>query len=602
MSAGPGDDVLDSWRYQLEWPVRPVPTEGTTDRGAWLVVADPGLSAEFARAAGPESRVEFLAPAALDGEPAPLREALGNVDNVLYAPPVPGGPLDVESAYDLFRAARRLAAAMVDCPSQPRLFVLTRNAQPTSAGDRANPAHAVLWGLGRTLALEHPEIWGGVVDLDESMPAELAVRHVLDEAGSTDGEDQVVYRSGLRHVPRLQRPSAPAAFPVTLDAESSQLVIGATGNIGPHLIRQLAQMGARTIVAVSRRPGTRLAELTQGLESIGSNLIHVAADAADEAAMNALFDRFGTELPPLEGIYLAAFAGRAALLSEMSDDDVAAMFRPKLDAAALLHRLSLKHPVRQFVLFSSISGLIGSRWLAHYAATSGFLGTLAYARHVLGLPATVVSWGLWKSLADAQQDASQVSSESGLQPMADEVAIGALPLAMNPDAGPHSVVVAADWPLLAAAYRTRAALHMVDNLLPTAGEEKLPESEFRKTLRKCPPERRHDTLFDQVSALASKVMGLSPTETLDPSAGFFQLGMDSLMSVTLQRALSEALGEFLPASVVFDYPTVCSLTDYLATILHELVETADRGNQEPADDYNDLTEDELLQQLSERLS
>jgi acyl carrier protein len=307
-------------------------------------------------------------------------------------------------------------------------------------------------------------------------------------------------------------------------------------------------------------------------------------------------------LPPLEGIYLAAFAGRPVLLSEMSDDDVAAMFRPKLDAAALLHRLSLKHPVRQFVLFSSISGLIGSRWLAHYAATSGFLSTLAYGRHVLGLPATVVSWGLWKSLADAQQDASQVSSESGLQPMADEVAIGALPHAMNPDAGLHSVVVAADWPLLTAAYRTRASLHVVDSLLPAAGDEKLPESEFRKTLRKCPPERRHDTLFDQVSALASGVMGLSPTETLDPSAGFFQLGMDSLMSVTLQRALSEALGEFLPASVVFDYPTVYSLTDYLATILPELVETADRENQEPADDYNDLTEDELLQQLSERLS
>ena len=602
MSTASGDDVLDSWRYRVDWPVRPLPSIETADRGAWLVVADPLLSAELIRVAGSQSRVEFLAPAALDGDPATLHDVLSGVDNVLYAPPVAAEPLDVESAYGLFHAARRLAATMVGCPSQPKLFVLTRNAQPISAGDRANPAHAVLWGLGRTLALEHPEIWGGVLDLDESMPAELAVRHVLDEAGSTDGEDQVVYRSGLRHVPRLQRPTAPAISPVTLNADSSQLVIGATGNIGPHLIRQLAQMGAKTIVTVSRNPGSRLAELTRSLESTGINLIQVAADATDPAAMNALFQQFGTELPPLEGIYLAAFAGRPVLLREMTDDDVAAMFRPKLDAATLLHRLSLKHPVRQFVLFSSISGLIGSRWLAHYTATSGFLDTLAYARHVLGLPATVVSWGLWKSLADAQLDASQVSFESGLQPMADEVAIGALPLAMNPDAGPHSVVVAADWPLLAAAYRTRAALHMVDDLLPAPGEETMPESEFRKTLRKCSPERRHDMLFDQVSALASRVMGLSPTETLDPTTGFFQLGMDSLMSVTLQRALSETLGEFLPASVVFDYPTVYSLTDYLATVLPELVETVNQENQGPADTYDELTEDELLQQLSERLS
>ncbi|WP_373195949.1 KR domain-containing protein, partial [Mycobacterium marinum] len=70
------------------------------------------------------------------------------------------------------------------------------------------------------------------------------------------------------------------------------------------------------------------------------------------------------DLPPLEGIYLAAFAGGPVLLNEMTDADVRAMFAPKLDAAALLHRLSLKVPARHFVLFSSISGLIGSRWLA----------------------------------------------------------------------------------------------------------------------------------------------------------------------------------------------------------------------------------------------
>ncbi|ETZ96308.1 short chain dehydrogenase family protein, partial [Mycobacterium kansasii 662] len=72
------------------------------------------------------------------------------------------------------------------------------------------------------------------------------------------------------------------------------------------------------------------------------------------------------------------------LLSQMTYDDVTAMFAPKLDAAALLHRLSVTTPVRHFVLFSSISGLTGSRWLAHYTATSGYLDALAYARRVMG--------------------------------------------------------------------------------------------------------------------------------------------------------------------------------------------------------------------------
>ena len=326
----------------------------------------------------------------------------------------------------------------------------------------------MLWGLGRTLALEHPEIWGGIIDVDESVPAGLAARYVVDEAHSGDGEDQVIYRAGMRRVPRLQRGYPPSTSPAELDKDSSHLVIGATGNIGPHLIRQLADMGAATIVAVSRNPGSRLDELATSLSANGTTLVTVAADASDEAAMSALFDRFGTDLPPLGGIYLAAFGGGPMTLRDMTDDDVTAMFRPKLDVVSLLHKLSLNHPVRQFVLFSSISGVTGSRWLAHYAATTTFLDTFAYARRAAGLPATAINWGLWKSLSDTQTDQErQVTLDSGLEPMPDEVAIQALPSVIGQDAPVRSTIVAADWSRLATAYRTRAALHIVDDMLPT---------------------------------------------------------------------------------------------------------------------------------------
>ncbi|UXA08639.1 SDR family NAD(P)-dependent oxidoreductase [Mycobacterium sp. SMC-2] len=583
-----GGGPLDEWSCRLVWPVRPLPHAEATTSGRWLVVADTDVAAELSRVA------DVLAG---DPDPSGLDQALGEADYVLYAPPAPDDTLDVGVAYQLFHQARRFAAAMAAADSPPKLFIVTRNGQPVAEGDRANPAHGVLWGLGRTLALEHPEIWGGIIDLDASVPAQVLVRRVLDEAAGTDGEDQVVYRSGVRHVPRLHRRALPTEA-VTLDAGASQLVIGATGNIGPHLVRQLAQMGAKTIVAVSRNPGQRLNGLAESLAATGTTLITVAADATDEAAMRALFDRFGADLPPLEGVYLAAFAGQPVLLSEMTNDDVTAMFAPKLDAVAVLHRLSLETPVRHFVLFSSISGLTGSRWLAHYTATSGYLDALAYARHVMGLSATTVNWGSWKSLADAEHQFGQVSMGSGLRPMDDEVAIGALPRAMSPPAGVHSVVVDADWPLLAAAYRTRGALHIVDDLLPVPGETAMPASEFRVGLSKCPPERRHDMLLDHVGLLAARVMGLPPTESLDPSTGFFQLGMDSLMSVTLQRQLSDSLGEFLPASVIFDYPTVYSLTDYLATMLPEL---SGPDTEPDADLYDELTEAELLEQLSERL-
>jgi phthiocerol/phenolphthiocerol synthesis type-I polyketide synthase B len=531
------------WLYEPTWHTRPLPGHPGSradTANSWTVVGDRALAAELGSA------------------------PMGAADNVLFAPEADGSATEIGKAYALFGEARRIATELIALPSPPKLFFLTRNAQPVAEGDRANPVQAVLWGLGRTLALEHPEIWGGVVDVDESMPAVLAARLLRAEVAGGDGEDQVVYRSGSRQVPRLT-PLTSASCDARLDAQGCQLVIGATGHIGPSLIRQLAGMGAGTIVAVSRNPGDKLKDLAAQLSSAGTTVIPVAADAADPEAMAALFDRFGTDLPALEGIYLAAFAGGPVTLAEMTDEDVTTMFAPKLDALAVLHDLSLRTDVRQFVLFSSISGLLGSRWLAHYTATSTFLDTFAYARRNLGLPATVVNWGLWKSLADMQSDAGEVMSNAGLEPMPDDSAIRALSLVMSPGAPVRTAVVHADWPLLAAAYRTRGSLRIVDEVLVAEESATLagPASEFVEQLGDCPAERQREMLAEHIAALASAVIGLSAGDVLDPEAGFFQLGMDSLMSVTLQRRLSASLGIPLPAALIYEYPTISSLTDAL---------------------------------------
>ena len=265
--------------------------------------------------------------------------------------------------------------------------------------------------------------------------------------------------------PELAAPAAPA----TLRRDASQLVIGATGTLGPAVIDRLATMGAGTVVAVSRNPGEKLAALTAELAARGVTLVTVAADAADPAAMAALFARFGADLPNLDGIYLAALAGGPALLATMTDADVAAMFAPKLDAIKVLHDLSLHTPVRHFVAFSSITGVIGSRWLAHYTAAGAYLDTFAAHRRTLGLPATVVDWGLWRT------DQPDDTTDAGLAPMAHHAAIAALPALLAHGAPTRTAVVDADWPKLAAAYRTRTALHLLDDLVPpgtdpTAGD------------------------------------------------------------------------------------------------------------------------------------
>ncbi|PRC44316.1 polyketide synthase, partial [Mycobacterium sp. ITM-2017-0098] len=416
------DGEYHEWFHQLSWPVRDIPQGG--GESSWLVIADES-GAELAELLGPGSRTMPLSALAAGGDADGLSSVLDGVDHVVYAPSVAAGRFDAADSYASFHQLRRLVVALAASASAnskaPRLFVVTRNAQPAVDGDRANPAHAVLWGLGRTLALEHPEFWGGLVDVDETLPPELLSMYLRAEAGitDTDRDDQAIYRAGERRVPRLEPRPLPAVPLTRLESGTSHLVIGATGNVGPHLIRQLAEMGASTIVAVSRRGGSQLSDLAAEVAPGGTTLVEVAADAADEASMARVFDRFGKDLPPLDGVYLASLAGGEALLTDMTEDDLTPMFRAKVDAAAVLHKLSLRTPVRRFVLFSSITGLLGSRAVAHYTAANAFADAFAHARRALGLPATVIDWGLWKSWSDAQPQ----MKAGGLEPMPNEVAI-----------------------------------------------------------------------------------------------------------------------------------------------------------------------------------
>ncbi|ORA38609.1 type I polyketide synthase [Mycobacterium aquaticum] len=562
--------VPPQWCCELTWQVRPLP-EDRHASGTWLVVSDAELSLEL--------DATLLAPSALSDDDGALADVLNGVTHVVFAPDVGIGCLDPEPGYHLFNMCRKLCAALALLPEPPRLYLLTRNAQPLSEGDRAHPAHAVLWGLGRTLALEHPEFWGGVIDVDESVPAERVAGYLRAEAAGSDGDDQAVYRAGRRHVPRLVQAPARPAPSAELDGAGSHLVVGATGNIGPHLVRQLVAMGARTVVAVSRNPGSRMTELAQAVAEQGATLVPVAADASDPKAMSALFDRFGRDLPELSGIYLAAFGGGPVTLADMTAEDVQVMFRPKLDAVSLLHTLSLKHPVRQFVLFASISGLLGSRWLAHYTATTAFLDTFAYARRAAGLPATTVNWGWWKSLADNQSDEyQQVTLSSGLEPMPDEVAIRALCPALTTDAPVRAVVAAADWTRLAAAYRTRANLKMVDSLIPAEGAEDRADDDHwagAPDFTELDPLDAERIIGERLRTRLAAIMGYADQAALSPAVPLIELGMDSLMAVRIRHATQSDFGVEPPVAMLLQG---ASLDDITADVMHQCgVSTPDTG-------------------------
>ena len=167
---------------------------------------------------------------------------------------------------------------------------------------------AALWGTGRVVAEEHPELWGGLIDLDPGAAAGDA-RQLVRTLLATRGEDQIALRDDKRFVLRLDMASGEPMAPFAWRADAAYLITGGLGDIGLHVAKAIAARGARRLILLGRTPlpprerwsqteagtiaGKRIAGV-RALEAAGV-AVHVAAvDVGDEAQMRAFLER----MPP----------------------------------------------------------------------------------------------------------------------------------------------------------------------------------------------------------------------------------------------------------------------------------------------------------------
>ena len=103
---------------------------------------------------------------------------------------------------------------------------------------------------------------------------------------------------------------------------------------------------------------------------------------------------------------------------------------------------------------------------------------------------------------------------------------------------------------------------------------------------------------------AVRVLGIDASEPIDPGVALNELGLDSLMAVELRNALSAAVGRPLPATLLFKYPSLRALADYLAYDVlaistHE--PEADAELDEEVAAIAPLSDDEVSRLLAEEL-
>jgi len=375
----------------------------------------------------------------------------------------------------------------------------------------------------------------------------------------TDAEGAYRFMQQARHIGRI------ALTRRFLRGNAAYLVTGGTGGVGQSVARWLLARGAGQVVLTARTaPGPAVLDPLRRLGDVR----FVSADLSEGAQVDALaagLDR------PLAGVFHAAGALDDGVLEQMTEDRFRAVMAAKLDGAQALDRATHGLPLDCFVLFSSAAGVLGSAGQANYAAANAGLDALAHRRRADGLPALTVDWGAWRG-------AGMAAGRAG--PAIDpEQALAALE-ALLADGTGQAVVLAEALSVASTEPEAPSAPALRERLAATA------ETERPAVLR--------EAVREQVAAILS----LSATG-IDVRRALNEYGLDSLMAVELRNALAALCGERLPASLIFDYPTVQALAGFL---LERMAGAIPMPNAEPTDDTavtidDTMSEEELARAL-----
>ncbi|MGH3880757.1 MAG: type I polyketide synthase, partial [Actinophytocola sp.] len=561
--------TVDSWRYRTAWrPLTGVPAPALT--GPWAVVTtDPDADVDVTGALeshGAEVRVVTVDPADADRETlAPRLAGIADVDGIVST-------LAMADGHPMLPAGLALAQALGDAEVDAPLWILTRGAVSTGRADSVpNPDQAMAHGFGWTAALEHPERWGGVVDLPTDPLDKYAARWLAGVLAGVGEEDQLAIRSTgvlTRRVVPAPAGDRPAD---TWTPRGTTLITGATGTLGPHVARWVAERGAEHVVLVSRRgpdaPGA--AELVADLAALGTTATLVACDLTDRDAVAELLAGVKAEGHTIRTVLHAAAFIELRPIAETPVDAFADVLAAKVTGARHLDELLADEPLDAFVLFSSTAGMWGSGNHAAYVAGNAYLAALAENRRARGLPGTAINWGIWADDRDSGRvDAEQIL-RSGLRFMDPDLALAALGRVL---AGDETVLAIADidWdryhPVFTAGRPTAlfAEIPEVRALAAGAGRS-TSDSELVARIRELARAEQDRVLLDLVRGHAASVLGLAAAANLPERKAFRDAGFDSLTAVDLRNRLATATGLALPTTMVFDHPNPVALAEFLRT-------------------------------------
>jgi acyl transferase domain-containing protein len=570
--------ALEDWFYQVTW--HPAELGAPAKPAVWVLFSvEDSFCLELAvkiRESGLQCYV------VQPGAPLPERISAGLPVRAVYAGALTAATLEASRA--ACAAVIRVVRELGPLPDA-RLHVLTCGAQPVGPVTESAIWQAPLWGLGRTVAVEHAEIWGGLFDLDPADVPAVAAEQLWRSLTHPPREDQVAFRSGRLMVARLERVSVPPCASPTLQPDGSYLVTGGFRGLGLEVAHWLVRCGARRLILVARTvvpPRDRWSDLTpaslQGrvaaavreLEGAGAEVHTVSLDVGDEKAVRAFLATWERERRmPIRGVVHAAGLEQQAPIADTTEADLETLFHPKF-GGWVLHRALAGAPLDFFVLFSSASALLGAPRHGAYAAANALLDGLAAARQSSGFPALSVNWGVWKEAGMATRfDPGDVQaySDRGMRSMSTAEGLEALGRLLG-GTGSGVAVLPIDWAKWANAYPALTSSPFLSCLVAPAKPATGCAQLVLDGIFGVSPRDRRNAIETYFLDLLATVSGFAVAD-IDIRRPVTELGLDSLMALETKNRVHAQTGVSLPIGCFLEGKTIEQLAAELEATLTE---------------------------------
>ncbi|WP_310785364.1 type I polyketide synthase [Mycobacterium sp. Z3061] len=452
------------------------------------------------------------------------------------------------------------------------LWIVTRGVYESASPSALR--QSFLWGLAGVIAAEHPELWGGLVDLAEAVvPDDSALADLIQRPSKS----VLVLRDNTVLAPALAAlRGEPVRKPVRCRPDAAYLITGGMGALGLLMAGWLADRGARRLVLTGRTPlpprrdweldtldaGLRhKIDAIRALEMRGVAIEAVTLDIGCGDQLRALLQRRDTDgAAPIRGIIHAAGVTNDQLVTTMTGDALREVAWSKIGGSQVLHHAFPPGSVDFFFLTSSAATIFGIPGQGSYAAANAYLDALARSRHQQGCHTVSLDWVAWRGLGFAA-DARIVSDE--------------LARLGSRDITPEEAFTA--WEHIDGYDVAQAVVLPVPSTADGSAIEDSYLIPARDWSGLSAPEIRHE--FESgLRGIIARELRL-PESDLDSDRPFAELGLNSLMAMAIRREAEQLVGIELSATMLFNHPTVAALANYLA---NRVAPEQDSGEDEMA--------------------